>query len=156
MKRWAVGFLFLLTGPAFAQMVEINPPAGTELIRLMPGQARTFQFEKPVQTYNEPIGGVVSIIPQSERSATFQGLREGQVLITARAADGSVVQRFQVSVGAGTVRIYHRNAKDFILYNCTDTGCGHGVGESVDKGVATTVSRPNGSGGWTTSTTTAN
>lgn len=120
----AVAAFTAMTVSAFAQngLQEIK---ANERIDLRIGQARTFQFDKPYQSFAITSDSIAKLNVQSDRTFTITGTGPGEALVTVNFADQDVY-RMNILVGGRTVRLYGtgRDESDYVGFFCTSTECG--------------------------------
>ena len=94
------------------------------LIRLYPGQARTFEFDEPVDRIVAAVNGIADILPHTDRTFTFQALTPGRVLTEAFAKDGHLIYRMMIVVDGGNLVRVQRwpDTGESNSYLCTDIG----------------------------------
>lgn len=122
----AISVAILAGNIGIATAQALQEVFGTDTIELKSGQVRTFAFDQPVGRFSLSSEGIAQITPETDRTFTIQGIKPGQVLMTAYAQDGHVVHRSMVSVEQtrGLVKIYgHAEIKDYVGYYCTRNGC---------------------------------
>ncbi|MBR0690074.1 pilus assembly protein N-terminal domain-containing protein [Bradyrhizobium manausense] len=116
----------------FANAQAPRELVAADTIELRAEQTRTFAFDEPVTKFTLSSEGVAQVIPETDRTFTVRALTPGRVLMTAYAPDGHVVHRSNIVVGQteGLVKIYglkdakDSEAKDFLGFYCSNTGCG--------------------------------
>ncbi|WLA68068.1 hypothetical protein [Bradyrhizobium diazoefficiens] len=94
-----------------------------------------------------PVGNVVEIAAQSDRTFTFTGLGSGTTVVIARSDDGRVVAYMRVIVGGHLVKVYGLTGEpDYLGVLCDEYGCGRESSQA--KASSTTVRKPLQSGGF--------
>lgn len=141
-----------LTVSAFAQAPkEIK---ATERVELSIGQTRTFEFDKPYQSFFIASDAVAKVNVLTDQAFTILGVGPGESMITINFADRDVY-RMSVLVGGRTIRIYGtgQDERDFIGYFCTSTDCGRADRDAPQPSGVTIEKRSRNSRGDVTTTT---
>ena len=117
----AIAALALLADGAFAQ--PLKEVLADNLIRLYPGEARTFEFTEPVDRIGTAVEGIAQILPHTDRNFTLQAITPGKVLAEAFAKDGRLIHRMLIVVEGNLVRVHRGpDAGNTTSYSCTDIG----------------------------------
>lgn len=148
-----------LTVSGFAQQPAARKESVvTDTIRIQAGETRVVRFQKP---FKDLILSdlIVQMNAESDMSVSIRPVRPGEALLTVLDPTGGVIDRINIVVPGGFVRIYGTNqtegtAKDFAGYICSESGCTR-TDVEVDKTSSSgsvSVSRRNSLGGFTTTT----
>lgn len=152
MKRLALLAALLVAAPALAQ-----PPKeiiSDDKVELRIGQTRTFEFNKPYNSFAIASDAVAKVNVLTDRTFTVLGVGPGETLVTINFTDQDV-HRMNVVVGGRTVRIYGtgKDEKDYISFFCTNTDCGRGDSDAPQPSSLTVEKRTRNRDGSTTTTT---
>jgi hypothetical protein len=148
-----------LTVSCLAQTQEL---VGTSTIRIHPGESKLISMPNPFAKFHLTDDSVIQIAADTDQQFVLRALKPGQVLLSIYAADGSLMQRSNVVVAGGLVRIYgtgnaDEKKGDYIGYICSETGCGRADPDVERPEAQTSVTRTRrNSRGDIISTTTGN
>ncbi len=147
---WCVACaLTQLAANAFAQAPKEIVIPDADIIRLQPGETRTFQFDSNIRSVITPVENIVEVIPQSDRVFSFRGASVGETIVTARREDGGVVYRMKVVVGGQIVKLYGVDDVPYVARICDEVSCGPPIADQAKpESSSATVRKPTRSGGF--------
>jgi hypothetical protein len=133
-----------LTVSCFAQTPQ--ELTGSSTIRLHPGESKLMTSKQPFAKFHLTDEGVAQVSADTDQQFVLKGLKPGTVLMSIYRADGILIERANVVVAGGLVRIYGTSTADekkgdYIGYICSESGCGRADPEVERPEAQTTVTR---------------
>lgn len=141
----ALAALAAMTVAGFAQTTTQELTA-TNTIRLHPGDSKLFELSKPYNKFHLTDDGIVQVVVDTDQRYVLRALKPGRVLMSIYGEGDRLIQRSEVVVAGGLVRMYGTSTADekkadYVGYICSETGCGRADPEVDQPETRTTVQR---------------